>query len=143
VFEAFYFDPRFRPSITQKRLVEAGFLGRKTGRGFYRYGADAERPAPSEDRALARRIVDRTVAMLVNEAADAVFLRVATPRDIDLAMMKGVNYPKGPCAWGDEIGIPVVLERLTALQDEYAEDRYRPCPLLRRMAREGWRFHAD
>jgi 3-hydroxybutyryl-CoA dehydrogenase len=95
---------------------------------------------PLRDDALGRGIVDRIVAMLINEAAEAVFLRVATPGDVDLAMTKGVNYPKGLLRWADEIGIGVVLGRLTALQEEYGEDRYRPSPLLRRMAREGRRF---
>jgi 3-hydroxybutyryl-CoA dehydrogenase len=142
VFEAFYFDPRFKPSITQKRLVEAGFLGRKAGRGFYDYRPGVAKPAPVQDRALGRRIFDRILAMLINEAADAVFMRVASVTDIERAMTNGVNYPRGLLAWADEIGIGVVANRLTALQAEYGEDRYRSCPLLRRMAREGRRFHA-
>jgi hypothetical protein len=66
------------------------------------------------------------VAMLVNEAVDAVRLRIASPKDIELAMTRGVNYPKGLLAWGDEIGVSVVLERLETLQKEYGEERYRP-----------------
>ena len=141
VFEAFFFDPRYRPSLTQQRLVEAGWLGRKAGRGFYDHRPDAVRPAPSADRRAGRPIVDRIVAMLINEAADAVLLRIASPRDIDLAMTRGVNYPKGLLAWCDEIGAAEVVARLDALQAEYGEDRYRASPLLRRMAREGRRFH--
>jgi 3-hydroxybutyryl-CoA dehydrogenase len=75
--------------------------------------------------------------MLINEAVDAVFWQVATPSDIDLAMVKGVNYPKGLIAWGEERGYDVTLGRLEALQAEYGEDRYRPSPLLRRLARSG------
>jgi 3-hydroxybutyryl-CoA dehydrogenase len=137
VFEGMSFDPRYRPSVTQQRLVDAGWLGRKTGRGFYDYGAGATSPVPSEDTQLAQRIVDRTVAMLVNEAVDAVFMRVASPRDIDLAMTKGVNYPKGLIAWGQEIGLAIILDRLEVLFAEYGEDRYRPSPLLRRVVRDG------
>lgn len=97
-------------------------------------------PEPSRDDALARRISDRIVAMLVNEAVDAVHLNVATPQDIELAMTKGVNYPKGLLAWGQEIGFAQVLGRIERLQREYAEDRYRPSPLLRRLAAQGERL---
>ena len=137
VFEGLSFDPRYRPSVTQQRLLEAGWLGRKSGRGFYDYGSGVMPPAPNEDRALGQQIVDRTVAMLVNEAVDAVLMRVATPRDIDLAMTKGVNYPKGLIAWGEEIGMATILGRLEALYAEYGEDRYRPSALLRRIVRDG------
>ncbi|MBI1809881.1 MAG: 3-hydroxybutyryl-CoA dehydrogenase, partial [Gemmatimonadetes bacterium] len=124
-----------RPALTQRRLVEAGLLGRKSGRGYYDYRDGAPlAPAPTQDEALGRRIVDRVLAMLVNEAADALHMRVASALDIDLAMTKGVNYPKGLLAWGDEIGAATILARLEALQAEYGEDRYRPSPLLRRVA---------
>ena len=136
VFEGLSFDPRYRPSVTQQRLLEAGWLGRKSGRGFYDYRPGAIAPPPNEDRALGQQIVDRTVAMLVNEAVDAVLMRVATPRDIDLAMTKGVNYPKGLIAWGEEIGMATILGRLEALYAEYGEDRYRPSALLRRVVRD-------
>jgi 3-hydroxybutyryl-CoA dehydrogenase len=142
VFEAFYFDPRYRPSLTQRRLVEAGFLGRKSDRGFYDYRAGAASPEPTQDRQLGSEIVLRVLAMLVNEAADAVFLNVASVADVELAMTKGVNYPRGLLAWGEEIGLDRILDRLLALQTEYGEDRYRPSPLLRRMVRDGSRFTA-
>jgi 3-hydroxybutyryl-CoA dehydrogenase len=140
VFEAFAWEPRYRPSLAQRRLVDARLYGRKAGRGWYDYRNGTPAPEPNRDPELGRRIVDRIVAMLINEAADAVFLRVATPQDIDLAMTRGVNYPRGLLQWADEIGVTTVHQRLAALQEEYGEDRYRPSPLLRRMAREGRRF---
>jgi 3-hydroxybutyryl-CoA dehydrogenase len=123
-------------------MVEAGRLGRKSGQGYYDYRNGAEKPQPNADRGLGTQILDRVVAMLINEAADAVHLRIASVKDIDLAMTKGVNYPKGLLAWADEIGVARVHDRLAALQEEYGEDRYRPSALLKRMAREGRRFHS-
>ena len=139
VFTAFYFDSRYKPSFTQKRMMEAGYLGRKSGRGYYDYSADT--PKAIEDRELGKIILWRVLVMLVNEAADALFLNIATKEDIDLAMTKGVNYPKGLLAWADEIGIENVLIQLENLQTEYGEDRYRPSPLLKRMVRENKTFY--
>ncbi|HSR51873.1 MAG TPA: 3-hydroxyacyl-CoA dehydrogenase NAD-binding domain-containing protein [Acidobacteriota bacterium] len=140
VFEAFYYDPRFKPSFTQKRMVEAGRLGRKSGRGYYDYSDQAQAPQPNKNPDLGQRIFDRILAMLINEAADAVFMQVASAEDVDLAMTKGVNYPQGLLEWADEIGPEVVLRRIEELQAEYGEDRYRPNPLLRRVVRQGLRF---
>jgi 3-hydroxybutyryl-CoA dehydrogenase len=135
VFEAFYYDPRFKPSFTQKRHKEAGFFGRKTGRGFYDYSENAQQPIPNEDAQLGQQIVDRILAMLINEAYDALFMHVASAEDIDLAMTKGVNYPKGLLAWSNEIGISKVLNQLQDLFELYGEDRYRPNALLKRLAK--------
>jgi 3-hydroxybutyryl-CoA dehydrogenase len=275
VFQAYFGDPRFTPSILQQELVNAGFLGRKSGRGFYRYGNDAEQPlaqaetvqaAPASVRisrmrevpapvfdALAERVsghgivlaqpgmqeladwteapafqaggatiylsdgrsateraaanqqpdtvlfdllldpasatrialaradqcsesawqaavglfqaagftvtrlddvpgmaVMRTVAMLVNEAADAVNQGVCDAQAVDVAMQKGVNYPRGPLAWADAVGVAQVATVLRNLADTYGEDRYRVSPLLRRKVAAGSannnvdaaRFHA-
>jgi 3-hydroxybutyryl-CoA dehydrogenase len=142
VFEAFFYDPRYRPSITQRRLVESRFLGRKSGRGYYDYRDSAVRPEPSQDAARGQAIFNRILAMLINEAVDAVLMCVASPQDVDLAMTRGVNYPKGLLAWGEELGLDRVLATLEGLQSEYGEDRYRPSALLKRMVRDKRRFFA-
>lgn len=136
VFKAFYYDPRYKPALTQKRFAEAGYLGRKSGKGYYDYSDGAERPKPKEDSKLAKLIFDRVLAMLINEAADALYLNIASAGDIDNAMTKGVNYPKGLLAWADEKGIDWCVSKLDELYNEYHEDRYRCSPLLRKMNRE-------
>lgn len=136
VFEAFYYDSRYKPSFTQKRLSEAGYLGRKSGKGYYDYTEGTQRPKPKENEELSRLIFERVLVMLINEAADALFLNIASPEDIDLAMTKGVNYPKGLLAWADEMGINWCVDRMDALYNEYHEDRYRCSPLLRKMKRD-------
>lgn len=255
VFEAFYGDPRFQPSLMQQALVDAGHLGRKRGRGFYRYDQAGERPAANEldsqalvehcvveghlgvmqplverlrgqgigvgeragagvlcvgdatlalsdgrlacqraredglrnlvlldlalnyasatriaisaaadctpqarDQAVAllRKaglkvslladlpglLVLRTVVTLANEAADAVLQGIASAGDIDLAMRAGVNYPCGPLAWADRLGVGFTLRVLDNLQRSYGEARYRPSLLLRRTHAEGGCLHA-
>ncbi|KAB0494756.1 3-hydroxyacyl-CoA dehydrogenase PaaH [Pseudomonas vancouverensis] len=254
VFDAYYQDTRFLPSLIQKELVDGGRLGRKSGHGFYSYAEGAVRPQPAEinsaasvnvciaegnlgaaqallsrlseqgveviqrdgqgllrvgdavlalsdgrmacqrakedglrnlilldlafDYSKAQRIaisyaagidpqaldqgvallqragfkvsllsdspalaVLRTVAMLANEAADALLQGVASAADIDLAMRAGVNYPQGPLAWADAIGLAHVLKVLENLQAGYGEERYRPSLLLRRRVAEGRTFH--
>lgn len=231
VYKAFDRDPRYRPSTFQKSLIEAGRLGRKSGRGIYDYGAGAKLPETdqsptvptteaglpkdwwsnetaidgdalllaSDGRSASQRaqdlgrpvivfdhcldyrasprvviaasqdcptiaiedatgrlqalgktvtqiedrpglIVLRTLAMLANEAAEAVHQDVATPEDIDTAMLAGVNYPIGPLAWADRVGAALVLRVIEALADHYQDKRYRPSPLLRRKADRDERF---
>ena len=147
VWEAFFYDPRYKPSFTQQRQVESGRLGRKSGRGYYQYDASgailpqtsvrslAGSPPSSGDPAeVSAQIVERILAMLINEAYDALFWQVASANDIDLAMTKGVNYPKGLLAWSEEKGAAHWLDVLEGLQARYGEDRYRPSLLLRRRA---------
>ena len=140
VYASFFYDGRFMPSFTQKRLADAGYYGRKVGKGYYDYSSEASMPEPNKDLDLGQMIADRVVVMLINFAADALFMNVASEHDIDLAMTKGVNYPKGLLAWANEIGIQNCVNQLDALFEEYREERYRCCPLLRRMAKNGSTF---
>jgi len=256
VFRAFFYDPRYTPSLIQEEMVRAGFLGRKTGRGFYEYRENADKPLPHTEppadgprrivpvecdavvqplvrRLIAARagsfslwrssqvgllmeidnatvwltdgrtateraqetgldntvlvdlaldyeqakriavakadqcsenayrevvglfqvagyavsrvddvagmVVMRTVACIINEAADAVAQGLCTREALDLAMEKGVNYPLGPFAWADRIGFKIVHEVLANLSFHYGEDRYRISPLIRRML---WKMEA-
>lgn len=144
VFKTFYYDSKFRPSFTQQRFAEAGYLGRKTGKGYYDYdenGKVTSNPVKrSHNTDLAQTIFDRVLVMLINEAADALFWNIASAEDIDKAMTKGVNYPKGLLAWADEKGIDWCVERMDELYKEYHEERYRCSPLLRKMKRENQTF---
>ena len=258
VFDGYYGDFRFQPSLMQKELVDAGLLGRKSGRGFYSYSENAVKPEPqsvsvsgdpvpgcvalgdsgvlspllsrladagvmlssesssddgvlrigsatvaltdgrmacqrageeglhnlvlvdlaldygkatrlavsrahnTSDEALQQvadcfaradiriseisdvpgLVVMRTVAMLANEGADTVLHGVASAADVDTAMRAGVNYPRGPLQWADQLGLPAVLTTLEHLQQASGEDRYRPSLLLRRLALQGGSFHA-
>ncbi len=123
VFASFYFDPRFKPSITQKKLLEARWLGRKTGQGFYTYPDGCPDVELNDNKA--REIQNRILCMLINEACDAHYLGLASEDDIDLAMTKGVNYPKGLFLWGKEWGFEKVNETLQFLMSQYQDDRYR------------------
>ena len=143
VFKEFFYDPRYKPSFTQKRMVEAGWLGRKTKRGYYDYRDGAENPDPSKDEELGNTIVKRIVLMLINEAVDALYLNISSRDGIDLAMTKGVNYPKGLLAWADEMGIKNVLHGLEELYNTYREDRYRPSILLSKMTKDKQTFYPE
>ena len=144
VFTAFYFDPRYKPAFTQKRFAEAGYLGRKSGRGYYQYDENnrviSSAVEKSQNNELAQTIFERILVLLINEAADALFLNIASAEDIDNAMTKGVNYPKGLLAWADEKGIAWCVDKLDAMYHEYHEDRYRCSPLLRKLNRENKTF---
>ena len=141
VFTAFYFDPRYKPSFTQKRMMEANYLGRKTGKGYYNYAEEAVNPEPEKNQVVGEAIVWRILIMLINEAADALHLRIASAADIDLAMTKGVNYPKGLLKWADEKGIENVLDGLDKLYLAYHEERYRASVLLRQKAAFKQKFY--
>lgn len=131
LYQSCYQEPRYRPSFTQKRLFEAGYWGRKTGRGFYDY--NREMPKASTDEALLQQIFERILMMLFNEAADALHWNIASREDIDLAMVKGMNFPKGPLEWAEEWGIDRCVKSMDDLFAFYHEERYRCSAGLRRM----------
>ncbi len=136
VWAAMYYDPRYKPSHLQASLVQAGWLGRKTKRGFYEYPDGA--PAPNVLATEPPRFVfDRILLMLINEAADALYTGIATAEDIELSMTLGVQYPKGLLHWADEIGLSQCVRGLDTLYDSYREDRYRCSLGLRKMAENG------
>jgi len=133
VYNEYFYDPKYKPSLLQQRMSEAKLHGRKTGKGFYDYAEGALKTEPVKDDALYQQIFLRIISMLINEAVEAKRLGIANDEDIELAMQKGVNYPKGLLAWGKEIGYAKISETLQNLYEEYQEERYRQSPLLRKM----------
>ena len=130
LFERYYYPPRFRPSYLQRSMVEAGDLGRKSGRGFYDHNGDGSPTAsgsePPENVSL------RVISCIINEAYLALSEGVATAEDIDQAMKLGANYPKGPFEWTNEIGPNQILQTLDSLKTTHGE-AYLPAPALREL----------
>jgi 3-hydroxybutyryl-CoA dehydrogenase len=129
-------EPRWEPHPIQEQMVASGRLGRKTGSGFYDY-EDGKKVEPADveiDDALRRAVLDRLLAQLINEASYAADEGVAEPGDIDTAMRLGLNHPRGPFEWLDELGAERVLATLDALSDQLGPDRYRPAGRLRGLA---------
>jgi 3-hydroxybutyryl-CoA dehydrogenase len=148
--------PRFEPHAIQQRLVEQGHLGRKSGRGFYLHDERGPIPAYLVDRrsfeltpllsdamlivSMRAGAVDagstepyvlcRILAAIINEAGRVYAEGVAGSDDIDIAMQKGANYPKGPLAWADDIGHRTVRGLLTALNGVVRDGRYEPSQLF-------------
>ena len=133
VYADYFFDPKYKPSLLQQRMSEAKLHGKKTGKGFYDYSENAQKPVPQQDEKLYQEIFMRIISMLINEAVEAKRLKLATDEDLELAMQKGVNYPKGLLAWGKEIGYDKISETLQNLYETYQEERYRQSPLLQKM----------
>jgi 3-hydroxybutyryl-CoA dehydrogenase len=130
LFERYYYHPRFRPSHLQRSLVEAGLLGRKSGRGFYDYG-DGEQEETGEET---EHVALRVISCIVNEAFLALTEGVATAEDIDEAMKLGANYPRGPFEWAEELGVQSILRTLDSLREVYGE-AYIAAPPLRAAGR--------
>jgi 3-hydroxybutyryl-CoA dehydrogenase len=145
-YEQSFGEPRWRPSPITARYVAAGRYGRKTGRGYYDYSSDPYRAAdpdpdpPGADeevRPAPGGVLSRIVCQVINECAFALGEGVGSAADIDTGMMLGLNYPRGPLAWADEIGLDHVLAVLDGLWEDYHEERYRAAPELKRLVRAG------
>ncbi len=146
-YEQSFGEPRWRPSPIAARYVAAGLHGRKSGRGYYDYSSDPYRPpdpdppagdaADAKVRPAAGGVLERIVCQVINECAFALGEGVGSAEDIDTGMVLGLNYPRGPLAWADEIGLDHVLGVLDGLWEEYREERYRPAPALLRLAAAG------
>lgn len=149
-YEQSFGEPRWRPSPIAARYVAAGRHGRKSGRGYYDYSRDPYRPPdPDQDpnrnppdadagaRPAPGGVLERIVCQVINECAFALGEGVGSAQDIDTGMMLGLNYPRGPLAWADEIGLDHVLAVLDGLWEEYHEERYRSAPALRRLVSAG------
>ncbi|ACF12559.1 3-hydroxyacyl-CoA dehydrogenase NAD-binding [Chloroherpeton thalassium ATCC 35110] len=149
LYNAFFQEPRFRPTHLMKTLFESGYYGKKSGRGFYDYSINEAAPRmaiqQSEQEAarkffqnhyislfmVKQAVFARIIAMLVNEALFCVQENVSSEGDVDLAMKYGMSFPKGPIEWGREIGFDKIASVLNALYNEFRDDRYRPAPLLK------------
>ena len=145
-YEQSFGEPRWRPSPIAARYVAAGLHGRKSGRGYYDYSSDPYRPPDpdppaagpdAEAKPAAGGVLERIVCQVINECAFALGEGVGSAEDIDTGMVLGLNYPRGPLAWADEIGLDHVLAVLDGLWEEYREERYRPAPALRSLVRAG------
>ena len=141
VYDGTNHDPRYKPSPTQKKMMDEGLLGRKSGEGYFDYSESAVNPEPQKNEELGRKIFSRILAMLINAAADALNTSIATRDDIDTAMTTGVNYPKGLLKWADEIGIENVLKQLQGLQSNSNDNRYQPSPILIKMSQDNTIFY--
>ena len=141
VYDGTNHDPRYKPSPIQKKLIDEGLLGRKSGKGYFDYSENAVNPEPNKNEKLGKKIFNRNLTMLINAAVDALNGAIATRDDIDTAMTTGVNYPKGLLKWADDIGPNSPLEQLKELHTQSGDDRYIASPLLIKKVEEGGTFY--
>ena len=141
VYDGTNHDPRYKPSPIQKKLMDEGLLGRKSGKGYFDYSENAVNPEPNKNEKLGQQIFNRILAMLINAAVDTLNGGIATRDDIDTAMTTGVNYPKGLLQWADDIGPNSPLEQLKELHTQSGNDRYIASPLLIKKVEEGGTFY--
>ena len=141
VYDGTNHDPRYKPSPIQKKLMDEGLLGRKSGKGYFDYSENAVNPEPNKNEKLGQQIFNQILALLINAAVDALHLNIATRDDIDTAMTTGVNYPKGLLKWADDIGPNSPLEQLKELHTQSGDDRYIASPLLIKKVEEGGTFY--
>ena len=142
VYDGTNHDPRYKPSAIQKKLMDEGLLGRKSGKGYFDYSENAVNPEPQKNEELGRKIFKRILAMLINAAVDALNESIATRDDIDTAMKTGVNYPKGLLKWADEIGLNSQVAQLKELHSKFEDDRYIANPLLIKKLNENSTFYS-
>jgi len=142
VYDGTNHDPRYKPSPIQKKLMDEGLLGRKSGKGYFDYSENAVNPEPNKNEKLGKKIFNRILTMLINAAVDALNGAIATRDDIDTAMTTGVNYPKGLLKWADDIGLNAPLSQLKDLHTQSGDDRYIASPLLEKMVEDNSTFYA-
>jgi 3-hydroxybutyryl-CoA dehydrogenase len=152
-WEQSFGEPRWRPNPIHERMVAAGRLGRKSGRGFYTYPKQSphrprdpdvpvDRPIFDEDELesvageVGPTVLTRLGATIANEACFALGEGVAAAGDINTAMRLGYNWPIGPLEWGERLGWSRALGLLEELRELQGEV-YRPAPLLREAAGTG------
>ncbi|MBV8213541.1 MAG: enoyl-CoA hydratase/isomerase family protein [Verrucomicrobia bacterium] len=132
------------------RMVEKGWLGKKSGAGFYVYRDQSESPnpelkqfQPSIEPTNADQLTDRLIFTMVNEAARVLEEKVVTePADVDFGMIMGTGWAPfrgGPLKYADSVGISTVVSRLNHLAGKFGE-HFKPCTLLNEMVNRGGKF---